>query len=183
MVALYYCLTYTRFIFLAGILLPPVFARRVKLMLPYDRSADRRLPNAVALAILLCLFLVSVPRHSRFHDPVEYPVGAVAYMKAHGIQGKVFHEWVWGGYLIWHTPELKVFIDGRGDPYGANGVFKDYLAAVSGESPQAVLDKYQVEYVLMPADSSLVRMLKTSPAWAVRYSDQTSVLLQRSPTW
>jgi hypothetical protein len=181
MVALYYCLTYTRFIFLAGILLPPLFAKRLKLMTPYDRSADRRLPNAVALAILLCLFIVSVPHHSKFHDPVQYPAGAVAYMKANGIQDKVFHEWVWGGYLIWHMPELKVFIDGRGEPYGANGVFKDYLAAVSGESPQAVLDKYQVEYVLMPTDSLLVKLLKSSPTWAVRYSDKTSVLLQRSP--
>ena len=181
LVALYYGLTYARFLFLAGILLPPVFARRVKLMTPYDRSDDRRRPNAVALAILLCLFLVSVPRHSRFHDPVQYPAGAVAYMRAHDIHGRVFHEWVWGGYLIWHMPELKVFIDGRGDPYAANGVFKDYLAATSGESPRAVLDKYRVEYVLMPADSLLVQTLKSDPAWAVRYSDQTSVLLQRAP--
>lgn len=181
-VAIYYCLTYSRFIFLAGILLPPVFAKRLKLMTPYDRSSDRRLPNAVALAILLCLFLVSVPRNSRFHDPVQYPEGAVAYMKANGVHGRIFHEWVWGGYLIWYMPEDKVFIDGRGDPYGGNGVFKDYLAAVSGESPQAVLDKYRVQYVLMPPDSLLVQSLKNSPEWAVRYRDKTSVLLQRAPT-
>jgi hypothetical protein len=181
MVALYYGLTYSRFLFLAGILLPPVFARRVKLMTPYDRSDDRRGPNAVALAVLLCLFLVSVPRHSKFHDPVQYPEGAVAYMRAHEIHERVFHEWVWGGYLIWYMPELKVFIDGRGDPYAPTGVFKDYLTAISGANPQAVLDKYRVEYVLMPADSVMVRILKNSPAWVVRYSDKTSVLLQRSP--
>ena len=181
MVALYYCLTYSRFLFLAGILLPPVFARRVKLMLPYDRAHDRRRPNVIALAILLCLFVVSVPRHSRFHDPVQYPDAAVAYMQAHGIQGRIFHEWVWGGYLIWHAPQIKVFIDGRGDPYGATGVFQDYLDATGGVNPQAVLDKYRVQYVLMPADSLLVRLLKNSPAWTVRYSDKTSVLLQRSP--
>jgi hypothetical protein len=181
MVALYYGLTYTRFLFLAGILLPPVFAKRVKLMLPYDRSKDRRLPNAIALAILLCLFIVSVPRHSKFQDPVQYPDGALAYMREHDIHGRFFHEWIWGGYLIWHTPELKVFIDSRGEPYVATGVFKDYLAAVSGENPRAVLDKYRVEYVLMPADSRLVQILKSDPVWTVRYSDKTSVLLQRSP--
>jgi hypothetical protein len=180
-VALYYGLTYSRFIFLAGILLPPVFARRVKLMTPYDRGLDRRLPNAVALLVLIGLFAVSVPQHSKFRDPVQYPAGAVAYMKANGIQSHVFHEWVWGGYLIWNMPELKVFIDGRGDPYVGTGVFKDYLAAVSGENPQAVLDKYHVQYVLMPADSLLVQTLKSRPAWTVRYSDQTSVLLQRVP--
>jgi hypothetical protein len=179
--ALYYGLTYSRFLFLAGILLPPIFARRVKLMTAYDRSDDGPVPNAVALAVLLCLFIVSVPRHSKFQDPVQYPEGAVAYIRAHEIRGRIFHPWVWGGYLIWHTPELKVFIDGRGDPYAANGVFNDYLAADAGENPRAVLDKYHVEYVLMPADSLLVQILKSDPAWAVRYSDKTSVLLQRSP--
>jgi len=182
MLALYYSLAYIRFIFLAGILAPPIFAKRLKLMGPYDRSSDRRLRNAVALAILFCLFIVSVPRPSSFQNPVKYPEGAVAYMKNNGIQGRVFHEWVWGGYLIWHTPELKVFIDGRGEPYGSTGVFKDYLSAVSNQNPQAVLDKYQVEYVLMPSDSPLAKFLESSPRWTVRYSDETSVLFHRSPT-
>jgi hypothetical protein len=180
--ALYYSLTYIRFIFLAGILVPPIFAKRLKLMSPYDRSSDRRLPNAIALGVLLCLFIVSVPNPSRIQNPVKYPEGAVAYMKTNRIQGRVFHEWLWGGYLIWHTPELKVFIDGRGEPYGPSGVFKDYLSAISNQNPQAVLDKYQVEYVLMPADSPLAKFLENSPRWIVRYSDETSVLFHRSPT-
>jgi hypothetical protein len=179
MLALYYSLAYVRFIFLAGILAPPVFAKRLKLMSPYDRSSDRRLPNAAALAFLLCLFIVSLPHPSRLPYPVKYPERAVAYMKTNRIQGRVFHEWVWGGYLIWHAPELKVFIDGRGEPYGS--VFKDYLSAISNQNPQAVLDKYQVEYVLMPTDSPLAKFLESSPKWTVRYSDETSVLFHRSP--
>jgi hypothetical protein len=181
MLALYYCLTYIRFIFLAGILAPPIFARRLKLMSPYDRNSDRWPPNAIALAILLCLFIVSMPRPSSFQNPVRYPVGAVAYMKSNGIQGRVFHDWVWGGYLIWNAPELKVFIDGRGDPYGSTGVFKDYLSATSNGNPEPVLDKYHVQYVLMPSDSALINLLKSTSRWRVRYSDETSVLLQRSP--
>ena len=68
--ALYYSLTYIRFIFLAAILLPPIFAKRLKLMTPYDRNTDKRLYNAVALAVLLCLFFVSVPNSSKFQNPV-----------------------------------------------------------------------------------------------------------------
>jgi hypothetical protein len=181
MLALYYCLTYARFLFLAGILLPPVFARRVKLMTPYERESDRPRPNAVALAVLLILFVVSVPRHAKFQNLIAYPKGAVAYMRSNGIQSHVFNEWVWGGYLIWHMPEMKVFIDGRGDPYGASGVFGDYMQAVSGVNPQAVLDKYQVEYVLMRPNSLLAQILQHSPAWTVRYNDQSCVLLARSP--
>jgi hypothetical protein len=181
MVAFYYALTYSRFIFLAGILLPPIFAKRLKLMEPYDRNSDKKLNNAVALAILLGVFAFSVPRHSTFRPPVQYPEGAIAYMKTNGIQGRIFHDYVWGGYLIWHAPELKVFVDGRYDPYGPNGVFKDYMVAVSGENPQAIFDKYRVNYVLMPADSLLVPILRNSSKWTVRYSDKNSVLLQRSP--
>jgi MFS family permease len=182
MLAFYYALTFSRFIFLAGILLPPIFARRLKLMEPYDRSSDKRLNNAMALVVLLGLFAASAPRASAFRSPVQYPQDAVAYMKTNRIQGRVFHEYVWGGYLIWHMPALKVFVDGRYDPYGPNGVFKDYMAVISGEKSQALLDKYRVDYVLMPADSVLVQILKDTPKWSVRYSDKTSVLLQRSPS-
>ncbi len=178
--ALYFSLTYVRFIFLAGILLAPIFARRVKLMLPYSKKSDKPLYNCVALAILLTLFIASVPSHSNFQNVVKYPEGAVSYMKANGLRGRGFHDWVWGGYLIWNAPELKVFIDGRGDPYGPTGVFKDYWAAVSNDHPQTVLDKYGIDYVLLPAGSPLANSLKESPAWTLQYSDETSVLLHRS---
>jgi hypothetical protein len=179
-VTLYYSLTYVRFMFLAAILAAPIFAKRLKLMTPYDGGSDNRRHNAVALAILFSLFIISTPRGGRFQSTVDYPEGAVAYMQANGIHGKVLHDWAWGGYLIWHMPELKVFIDGRGDPYGPTGVFADYLAAISNENAQAVLDKYQVEYVLMPVQSPLAMELKRDPLWIVQYSDKTSVLLHHS---
>jgi hypothetical protein len=198
MLALYFSLTNVRFMFLAGILAPPIFAKRLKLvaldrdsdqrlnnavaLIPHGRNSDKRLRNAVVFVILCYVFIVSAPRHWKFQSPINYPEGAVAYMKTNGIQGRVFHDWDWGGYLIWHMPELKVFIDSRGDPYGPTGVFKDYWSAISNKNPQAVLDKYQVEYVLMPTDSQLSKFLKSSPRWAQLYSDETSVLLHRTPT-
>jgi hypothetical protein len=151
-------------------------------MAPYDEKSDKRLYNAIALTILLCLFIVAATRQWKFQNPVKYPDGAIAYMQTHGIQGKIFNDWVWGGYLMWRMPESKVFIDGRGDPYGPGGVVRDYLSAASNENSQAVLDKYHVEYVLMPADNPLAMSLKSSRAWTVRYSDEDSVLLHRTPT-
>jgi hypothetical protein len=180
LLALYFSLSYVRFIFLAGILLAPIFARRLKLMTPYDSGSDRWHNNVAALLVLACLFIASVPRHSNFQNPAKYPDGAVAYMQANGIRGRLFHDWVWGGYLIWHMPQNKVFIDGRGDPYTPTGVVNDYLAATFGQSQQAVLDKYRIEYVLMPADSPMAKSLMVSPAWLLMYRDETSVLLHRS---
>jgi hypothetical protein len=197
LLALYFSLTHIRFMFLAGILAPPIFAKRLKLLtfdrdsdrrlqdavapIAHRRSSDRRLRNLVVLALLCYVFIASAPRHWKFQSPINYPEGAVAYMKANRIQGRLFHDWDWGGYLIWHMPELKVFIDGRGDPYASTGVFKDYWSVVSNEDPQPVLDKYRVEYVLIPATSRLAKVLQSSPTWTQLYSDETSVLLHRSP--
>jgi hypothetical protein len=180
MLALYFALNNVRFMFLAGILVPPIFARRLKLMTPYDKKTDNWRYNAVALAILLGAFIVSVPSHWD-QSIVEYPVRAVAYMKTNGIQGRLFHHRNWGGYLIWCAPELKVFVDARGEPFESTGIYKDYWAATSDQEPQAVLDKYRIEYVLMPPDSRLSNFLKTSPKWTVIYSDKVSVLFRRSP--
>src|SRR6266702_2913903 len=180
--SLYFALTYIRVMFLVGILVTPIVAKRFKLMTPYNRDSDKPRHNAVALAVLLCVGFLSLPHSSTFQGPTKYPEGAVAYMKANKLQGRIFHEYGWGGYLIWNAPELKVFVDGRFYHYAEAGVFKDYHAAVFNINPQAVLDKYKVEYVLMPVDSSLTNFLKSSPAWSVRYNDQTSILLQRSPT-
>jgi hypothetical protein len=178
--ALYFSLSHVRFLFLAGILLAPVFAKRLKLMTPYDSSSDRRLNNAIALLLLFGLFIASAPRRSNYQNPVQYPERAIAYMQANGIHGKLFHEWVWGGYLIWYMPQVKVFIDGREYPYVPTGVVNDYMAATFGQSSQAVLDKYGIEYVLMPIESPMAKSLMVSPAWLLTYSDETSVLLHRS---
>jgi hypothetical protein len=198
MLALYFGLTNLRFMFMAGILAPPIFARRIQEM-TFDRDSDQRLKdavaqvpragksatrlrNAVALAVLCYVFVVSAPRHWKFKSLINYPDGAVAYMKANGIQGRLFNDWDWGGYLIWHMPEMKVFIDSRGDPYGSTGVFKDYWSAITDQNPQAVFDKYQVEYVLMPVDSTLSKVLMTKATWTQIYKDDASVLFHRSAT-
>ncbi len=179
MLALYFALNSVRFMFLAGILLPPIFAKRLKLMTPYDKKADNWRYNAVALAILLGAFIVSVP-HQWNQAPIEYPERAVAYMKANGMQGRIFNHRNWGGYLIWSAPESKVFVDTRGlDPID---VYKDYSAATSDPEPQALLDKYRIEFVLMPPDSLLSKVLKTSPKWTMVYSDKISLVFRRSPT-
>ena len=195
MLALYFGLTNVRFMFLAGILAPPIFAKRLKFSglgmrrqldetaAPVARKSgsNRLLANAVVLVILGYVFIASAPRDWKFQSSlIDYPEGAVAYMKQNGIRGRLFHDWDWGGYLIWHAPELKVFIDGRGEPYGPHGVFPDYWSAISNKGPQAVLDKYQIEYVLMPPESPLSRALRESPKWTAVYSDKASILFHRT---
>ena len=45
-------------------------------------------------------------------------------MQEHQLSGRIFNQYVWGGYMEWNAPELKTFIDGRADIFVSNGVFE-----------------------------------------------------------
>lgn len=60
-----------------------------------------------------------------------FPVEAVAWIKEHQPQGRMFNEYNWGGYLIWHLRDYPVFVDGRTDLYG-DEILKDYLRIKQG---------------------------------------------------
>src|SRR5207237_5437010 len=106
--------------------------------------------------------------------------------------GNVLNFYLWGGYLGWHDPNLKVFIDSRVDIFEYAGVFKDYLDLLATDGlnhrPEAILDKYRIEYVLFPTSESknplhfagqLVPVLEHDPHWRNIYQDEICVLLQR----
>ena len=88
--------------------------------------------------------------------------------------------YLWGGYLNWKDPNLKVFIDGRADIFEYSGVFKDYLSLLTLDQPDAVLDKYRAQYVLFPHHDPFTSFMEHDARWRTVYSDQLCVLLERS---
>ncbi len=80
----------------------------------------------VALISLLALFVmrfaweIGLSQGKTFASchAESYPVGAVEYIHDNHIQGPLFNNFDWGGYLIWALPELPVSIDGRTNLYG-----------------------------------------------------------------
>ena len=99
---------------------------------------------------------------------------------------------MWGGYLEWHAPALKTFVDSRVDIFEYAGVFEDYLTLMGADMaqhrPDAILQKYNIRYVLFPpADSKnplhmgggLVYVLQQDPHWKTIYKDNVCVLLQK----
>lgn len=89
-----------------------------------------------------------------------YPVKAVEYIKENDLNGRIFNQYGWGGYLIWKLPEHKVFVDGRMTgflwtaPNGeSNSAFRDYLTVTAeNEGWEDILKKFDVEYVLWYAN-------------------------------
>lgn len=116
----------------------------------------------------------------------NYPYDAVRYFKANNLSGNVLNFYGWGGYLVWHLPENKVFIDGRMPSWRTKGesVFEDYVSiAIDGEEGTDLLEsyisEYSIEYALFPWDSPFVETL-LALGWEVSYTDSTAVVLRRT---
>lgn len=176
----YSALTYSRFLFLAALLAIPIFAKDFSLWIPARPSPDRPWLNG-GILVALCFMAISWQRSSAEPVNPEYPTRALGYLKEFHPRARVFNDYLWGGYLIWNTPQIPVFIDSRVDLFERNGTFKDYLDAIHIVNSLAILDKYDIGYVLFRRDTPLVYLLSHNPAWKIDYQDETTVLLERIP--
>jgi hypothetical protein len=93
----------------------------------------------------------------------------------------VFNYFPWGGYLLFRAwPEVTVFIDGQTDFYG-EALTREYEAVITlAEGWEQVLAQYDVDWVIMPPDSQLVRALRQDADWIEAYGDATAVILKRA---
>jgi hypothetical protein len=117
--------------------------------------------------------------HSTF-SAKRFPVQAANFIQARQIHDPIFCPDYWGGYLIYRLyPETKVIVDDRHDLYGED-FLKQYLDIIH-VTPQwsAVLDQRHINWVLVPAQSSLANILKESPQWKPDYADGTAELFRR----
>jgi len=179
--ALYAGLMHIRFLFLAAILLVPLLARMLDFLPPYQREIDKPLLNAAVLGIVLAIGAYKFPSRADLDEAIarRFPVKALSFLKTHGLSGRVFNRYMWGGYLIWFHPEVKTFIDSRTDIFEYAGVLKDYMDTETITNPLEVLDKYQIRYVLVPPDYPLAYLLKNHVGWRPIFSDQVSIILER----
>ena len=61
-----------------------------------------------------------------------------------------------------------------------NGTFDDYVKTMLIQSPLEVLDKYKFDYVLIEPGHPLEYLLRHSPEWRPKYSDDVAVLFERA---
>jgi hypothetical protein len=113
---------------------------------------------------------------NRFSENV-FPVEAVDWILEQPEQGRVFNYFPWGGYLLYRAwPQQEVFIDGQTDFYGEDLTRQYEKVIVLEDGWQEVLEKYEVDWVIMPVDSDLALELNHHPSWERRYVDQTAAV-------
>jgi len=191
--ALYSGLTYIRFLVLLGIVAAPVLAKQLDFFPLYRPEDETPRVNAVVMLLLIGAMLYFWPRERQVRASVEatYPSGIVSYLNAHPPQGNTLNLYLWGGYLEWHVPAVKTFVDSRVDVFEHAGIFEDYLSLMGADMaehrPDAILQKYKIQYVLFPPTNSknplhlaggLVYVLQQDPHWKKIYEDNVCVLLE-----
>jgi hypothetical protein len=178
----YLGLTHIRFLFLMAILTAPFVARLLDQIPPYRPEIDKPALNAVIIAGILAVLVARFPSEAALRQGVEqrYPASALAYMEKNGLRGRTFHDYMWGGYIIWHAPWMKTFIDGRTDIFETGGVLRDYLDVGMLRNSLGVLDKYEIEYVMVKSESHVVYLLEVSGQWRRIYQDSLATVFTRA---
>jgi len=140
-------------------------------------------PVAVALALL-------AGAHGRIgssqimalgFDPATFPVAAVGRAREAKLDGRLFSEFGWGGYLIYAWPEQRIFIDGGTDFFGED-LFREY-SRIKLLRPgwRELLHKWDISLVLIRQPSSLAHELAREGQWISWYCDSLAVLYRRTP--
>jgi len=181
--ALWAALSHVRFLFFAGLIMAPIFAVRLKLFPPYEPELDKPWLNAGIMAAALAAMVLLFPSEAQLRQKVdgEYPRSALQFMQRQHISGRIFNQYKWGGYMEWNASEYRTFIDGRADIFLYNGTFQDFLKATALKDSAEILDKYGIEYALLPPDQPLSYFLQRSAAWHAIYSDKVAVLFEHAP--
>jgi hypothetical protein len=139
-------------------------------------------------AMALAIFLIANQRLTRdvpFGYSVEkiaregaYPLGAVEYLKQNPIDGNMFNEYNWGGFLIWQYPEKKVFVDGRMPSwkFGGQKIFEQHNQIMMFQGDwQGDLKKFDVKFALLynnPAN----KIMFLNAGWKEVYGDDISLV-------
>lgn len=155
----------------------------------FERDARRGRDAPFIAAVTLFLVALGLLRGSVLGyqlipaqlDRHEFPVAAVQRARTVGVEGRIFHDFIWGGYILYAWPEQRVFIDGGTDFYGP-ALMKTYMS-MTGLQPgwRDTLAAREIGLVLMPTQSPIVNEL-AQDGWLVRYCDPTAALLELDST-
>jgi hypothetical protein len=136
-----------------------------------SRLSLRPLPALVFVAALAAVWEARVAPFALGEDRARTAHGAVDFLSAHGLSGKVANTLEHGGYLIWRAwPSVQVLIDGRNET-----VYPPELLAraIASDRDRAVFNAMRAEdgATLVVAGNAPGRQthffLAADPAWAM----------------
>ena len=169
---------HSRFISLFGILTPILLTPALR---RYPRFAPRAvgepaalwgLAGALAAAAVVALVVVAPTPSPKVTPDAAYRAAVAA-----GVNGPVYNDYDFGGYLIAHG--VKTFVDGRTDQLFLGDFMPGLMRALKSKSNAdfaALLAKYHVTWALVRTGSKEVAHLSTMPGWTRIHSDDVATV-------
>ncbi len=113
-------------------------------------------------------------------DATVFPVSAVSRARDHELKGRLYHDFAWGGYLLYAWPEQRIYIDGGTDFFGED-LFREY-SMIKGMAPgwRDRLRAHDISLLLLPRDSPLSHQVARDGTWTLWYCDSVAVMFRRS---
>jgi hypothetical protein len=113
-------------------------------------------------------------------DATVFPVAAVSRARDHELKGRLYHEFAWGGYLLYAWPQQRIYIDGGTDFFGED-LFREY-SMIKGMEPgwRDRLRAHDISLLLIRRESPLSHQLARDGTWTIWYCDNVAVVFRRS---
>ncbi|MBW2414685.1 MAG: tetratricopeptide repeat protein, partial [Deltaproteobacteria bacterium] len=137
--------------------------------------------------LVACLWLWSGVRVlpdllGRWTQSDLYPVAALRYLEALQRPGepplRVLNYYNWGGFLMLHSPDLKLLIDGRANTLYSDRIYMDYVAMLRARPGfSARVSRYPADVALLPPGGFALKLLRQADPWVMLYSDSQARLL------
>lgn len=112
-------------------------------------------------------------------NPQVFPVRAADWLEENPVEGNMFNEFNWGGYLLYRLwPRELVFVDSQSDFYGEL-LMRDYETMMFAKNNwRALLDQYQINWAIIPPNAPLASALQ-SLGWQTIFADDTAIIVRR----
>jgi len=150
-----------------------------------DSKTLRR--SALGLALIVSVFIGLIIRDVNFRSKLgigvlvdEYPVGTLKFMRDNKLKGNIYNSYLFGGYLIFNYPELKVFIDGRTPTVYSPNFFWKSRHTQNGKDWERLVEEYGITIALVKLGRPNCKVLYKSKGWTPVVFDDISVLYLRS---
>jgi hypothetical protein len=123
----------------------------------------------------------NISKSASWVNDFKYPVAAAEFIDKAGLDGNMYNNFNWGGYLIWKlAPERKVFIDGR---ILDSNVYLDAMSINNASAAwKSLLNTYRINYVVIPIFTRdggvqpLLNALLADNEWALIFYGFDSVI-------
>lgn len=114
-----------------------------------------------------------IPDH---FSPKAFPTAAVDRARKASLEGRVFDNWAWGGYIMYAWPEARLHVD----PLKFNDETIKSYTVIEDLQPgwQKEVTKWQIRTIIINSNSPMAKRLLLEPDWKVWYRDSTAVVFR-----